>query len=197
MFWGGGMCNIFKRQTVVDVFWFTVNAQVNRMTSIICHTPFLSSRPRWPLSSRSHCKLSQWTSTITDAWQVLEMIFFFIHSSSFSGIPQFTLPPLPPLLYVLVSESACTCLRCKESQAFSVTNVVLLRHVTPAGMRGHPRGKALYAVCTEILLFGQMDTAGTASLSSWWHVCPPQGRLTPCSFWRACFFSLFFSSSLL
>ena len=52
-----------------------------------------------------------------------------------------------------------------------------------------PRGTAL--VWIEIPLFGQMDTAGTESASSWLHVCPLQGHLTPARFDDYVFFKAF------
>lgn len=80
-------------------------------------------------------------------------------------------------------ESAGICQARKNWQACSVPNVLLLFTALPrVTLSGEtwppPRGRPL----SVILLFGQMDAAGTASTSSWLHVCPLQGHLTPAHF---------------
>lgn len=57
-------------------------------------------------------------------------------------------------------------------------NVLLLLTVLScvilSGKHGRPRGRALCVVWTEILLFVQMDAAGTASTPSWLHFVLPR-----------------------
>lgn len=67
------------------------------------------------------------------------------------------------------------------SYCYSLPSSVLLS----LGNMAAPRGRPL----SVILLFGQMDAAGTASTSSWLHVCPLQGHLTPAHFDEHVFFS--------
>lgn len=74
-------------------------------------------------------------------------------------------------------------------QACSIPNVLLfcttLCCVTLSGKHGCPQGKALVSVWTEILLFGQMGSAGSVSSSSWWHACPLYSRLTSAHFYES------------
>ena len=68
----------------------------------------------------------------------------------------------------------------------------------PLGNMAAPRGRPISVVWAEILVFGQMDTAGTVSSSSLLHVCPPPGHLTPAHFDEDVFcFSQSFPSSAL
>lgn len=75
----------------------------------------------------------------------------------------------------------------------SLCYLLLYSVLLPLGNMAAPRGRPISVVWAEILLFGQMDTAGTISPSSSLHVCPPRGHLTSAHFDEHVFFFFFWS----
>lgn len=73
----------------------------------------------------------------------------------------------------------------------SLCYLLLYSVLLPLGNMAAPRGRPISVVWAEILLFGQMDTAGTISPSSSLHVCPPRGHLTSAHFDEHVFFFFF------